>query len=188
MRRRLKWLAPPDNEVGVGVAGVQGVLAQTDTSAVVLTHCVAYTNGFALGLGIRYKVEPERPRFANPRAIRDPYEPPQMSLALQIRFADGRESQWGGGRAMPAELQSFLKSTDLDAEPPEPVGPVIGGMSGGGGGRRWDQQYWVSPLAPDGAVTVTCHWPAGGVPEGQVAIDGTAIRRAGESSRKLWPD
>jgi hypothetical protein len=188
MRRRLRWLAPPDNEVGVGLAGVQGVLAETDASAVVLTHCVAYTNGFALGIGIRHRVEPERPRSANPQAMRIPHEPPEMSLTLTIRFADGRESQGAGGRGMPAQLRSALESTDLDAEPPEPAGPLISGIGGGGGGRRWDQQYWVSPLPPDGPMRVSCQWPAGGIPDGQIELDGAAIRRAGEGSQKLWAD
>jgi hypothetical protein len=37
-------------------------------------------------------------------------------------------------------------------------------------------------------MTVTCHWPAGGVDDGSVDLDGSAIRRAGESSRRLWTD
>ena len=172
MQRWLRWVHPPEDEVGVGVPGVQLVLASTETSAVVLTYCVAYSNGFQLGVGIRHKTEPERPRFANPMSR--PHEPPEMSLVVGVRFADGRESRW--------------RAISFGEEPPDPTGPFISPTSGGGGGRRWDQHYWVVPLPPDGPVTITCHWPEGGVPDGLGDLDGSAIRRAGESSRRLWTD
>jgi hypothetical protein len=49
-------------------------------------------------------------------------------------------------------------------------------------------RYWVWPLPPDGPVTITCNWPAGGIPGGVVEVDGSAIRRAGRSSENLWSD
>ena len=179
MRRFHRRVAPPEDELGVAVP-VQHVLAATEASVVGLTYCVAYSTGFQLGVGIRHRREPARPAGV-------PHEPPEMMLVVGVRFADGRES-YREGRGPTPEMRSYLEAVAAGQEPPEPPGPTIGPMSGGGGGRRWDQQYWVYPLPPDGPVTITCRWPAGGIPEGQVEIDGAAIRRAGEQSERLWTD
>ena len=71
-------------------------------------------------------------------------------------------------------------------EPEVPLGPVIGHGSGGGGGKRWDCDYWVWPLPPDGPLTVSCEWLAAGVELSSTEVDGGAIRRAGASSKGLW--
>lgn len=165
------WPEIPDDELGVAVP-MQHVVASGDEAAVVLSSCVAYTTGFQLGVGIRKKRAPEPIRYPpGPR-----HAPPEMSLDVGVRFSDGRESTsagWGRGPTL---------------KDPEPAGPVIGRRSGGGGGRHWDMNYWVWPLPPGGPLTITCHWPAGGVPDGSVEVDGSAIREAGGRSQKLWSD
>ena len=35
-----------------------------------------------------------------------------------------------------------------------------------------DMSYWIYPLPPDGPMTTTCKWPAGGVPDAVVEVDG----------------
>lgn len=165
------WPEIPDDELGVAVP-MQHVMASVDEVVIVLTNCVAYTTGFQLGVGIRKKRAPGPIRYR-----RGPHtEPPEMSLDVGIRFSDGRESTrrgWGPG--------PILKDA-------EPAGPVIGRRSGGGGGRHWDMNFWVGPLPPDGPLTITCRWPVGGIPDGSVEVDGSAIREAGERSQKLWTD
>lgn len=166
IQQYLKWVHPPPDEAGAGVTGVQRVLVESESTAIVVTYCVAYSNGFQLGVGIRYRSEPKQPR--------GPHDFPERSLVVGVRFADGRESRWGSIR--------------FGEEPLDPAGPFIGPTSGGGGGMRWDQNYWVVPLPPDGPLTITSHWPEGGVPDGSTELDGAAIRLAGESSQRLWTD
>ncbi len=65
----------------------------------------------------------------------------------------------------------------------EPEPPLLLTRRGGGDGRRWDQTYWVWGPPPNGPVGVVVEWPAEGVPETRVDVDGAAIRQAGRSGR-----
>ncbi len=49
---------------------------------------------------------------------------------------------------------------------------------GGGGGRRYDMGYWVWPLPPPGPVTFVCEWPAYGIPENHVVVEGALFLAA----------
>jgi hypothetical protein len=62
------------------------------------------------------------------------------------------------------------------------------GHGGGGGGRRWDQDYWVSPLPPRGDLTFACEWPAKGVSFRRVDIDAGEILEAVPRAQNLWPE
>ena len=174
---RQPWMSPPEDELGVAVP-VQQVLTAGEEAVVVLSSCVAYTSGFQLGLAIRKKHEP--PPLADPRLHR---EMPEMSLEVGVRFADGRETS----PARDAEQRkAFFEAVAAGSDPPLPPGPMIGSGGGGGGGRTWNWTYWIWPLPPDGPMTVVARWPAGRVPDGEVQVDGSVIRRAGERSEKLW--
>ena len=179
------FLTPPDDEIGVPVH-MRKVIASNSAVVVAITHCVAYSTGFQLGIGIRRRDEPARPEFRirgmpPPR----PTTPPEMSLELGIRFADGRRSDHSG-HGPPEEFMSYYRDLQEGRKPELPPGPVIAGWGGGGGGKRWDMEYWVWPLPPDGPMTVTCEWPLGDLPASSQELDGGAIRRAGESNEKLW--
>jgi hypothetical protein len=174
-----RFMDTPDNELGVAVP-MQHLLTAGDDAVVVLTSCVAYTTGFSLGAGIRRKHDPEPVPLPSMRR-----EPDEMKLDVGVRFSDGREST-STGYTMHQQIRSYMDDFAAGQDPPEPAGPVIGMHGGGGGGRRWDLNFWVWPLPPDGPLTITCHWPGGGVPDGSVEIDGSAIRRAGQRSQKLW--
>lgn len=174
---RQPWMSPPEDELGVSVP-VQQLLTAGEEAVVVLRSCIAYTNGFQVGVGIRRKNEP--PPFSNPRLHR---EMPEMSLEVGVRFADGRETS----PARDAEQRrAFFEAFAAGSDPPLLAGPMIGASGGGGGGRSWDWTYWIWPLPPDGTMTVVARWPAGRVPDGEVQIDGSAIRLAGKRSEKLW--
>jgi len=170
-------MSPPEDELGVAVP-VQQVLTAGDEAVVVLSSCVAYTTGFQLVVGIRRKNEP--PPLANPRLHRDM---PETSMEIGVRFTDGRETSPARDAA---QRRAFFDAVAAGSDPPLPAGPMIGSGGGGGGGRRWDWTYWIWPLPPDGPMTVIARWPAGRVPDGEIQVDGSAIRMAGERSEKLW--
>jgi hypothetical protein len=149
-----------------------------------LIDCVAYSTGFKFSLVVRTKMEMDARAmgFSGP-----PWVEPRSDRQFQfgVRFSDGREAKsslW----VHPGRNQTFQAIRE-GREPELPAGPVISPRGGGGGGRRWDFSYWVWPLPPGGPVTISCEWPELWSGSVTADIDGMAIRRAGESSVKLWP-
>ena len=148
---------------------------RTDSMAFSLGNVGAYSTGmvFTLDLWMRQPVEywegmpwePHRPA----RARDDP-----EFLRVGLLFADG--SKWSN-----LDGPNF----SLDAEPDRPVCVPQGG---GGGGRRWSMEQWLWPLPPPGDMTVYASWPAHGIEETSVTLDGAAIRSAAEDAEQLWPD
>jgi hypothetical protein len=66
-------------------------------------------------------------------------------------------------------------------------GQLILLMEGSGGSdRRWDGDFWVHPLPPDGPVTFVAAWLRHGVPEVHAELDGAAIRAAARHAVTLW--
>lgn len=68
----------------------------------------------------------------------------------------------------------------------EPDGPVLWPRGGSGGGDEWRMGVWLWPLPPSGPVTLVAAWPAKGVAERAVTIDGAEVARAAERAEKLW--
>jgi hypothetical protein len=58
---------------------------------------------------------------------------------------------------------------------------------GGGGGRSFDQGYWVTPLPPPGPLTFVCAWPAVGITETRTTLDAAPIAQAATLAQVLWP-
>jgi hypothetical protein len=152
------WFTEPESELGVAVP-VREVLVSKPEVVVALIDCVAYTTGFKFSIAMRTRgdLNPTAMGFPGPYMHRPPEEPMDFYKAIQ----EGRE-------------------------PDIPAGPVLSPMGGGGGGKRWDFRYWVWPLPPQGPVTITCEWAELWSGEVSADVDGAAIRRAGESSEKLW--
>jgi hypothetical protein len=57
---------------------------------------------------------------------------------------------------------------------------------GGGSDAMWTQEFWISPLPPDGPVRFVCEWPAMSIPETSRSIPGARIRKAAEKARPLF--
>ena len=176
-----RWGGPPDDEVGVAV-GARMVLASQPRLFIAVTDCVAYSNGFTFGLAVRSKDEipPEKMGFGAHREHGD-----DAGFQVTIRFSDGRDSR-GDGPGPNRAVMDYYREWSEGKDPPEPVGPVIGQQGGGGGGHRWDFDYFIWPLPPDGPVAITCRWPGRGLQTASKELNGTAIRAAGLKSKSVW--
>jgi hypothetical protein len=175
------WAGPPESELGVAVP-LRTIVLSRPRVVVAVVDCVAYSNGFKLGVSIRSKDEIDHRSlgFGSPmeREVKG-------TLRVGVRFADGRETTTSG-HGPGLDVMAYYSVWREGREPEVPAGPVIAHGSGGGGGRRWDSEYWVWPLPPDGPVTVSCEWLAVGVELSSTEVDGGVIRRAGATSTSLW--
>jgi hypothetical protein len=177
---RPAWIEPP-SELEVA-ASTRAILWQTDQLVIALVDCVAYSTGFEFAIAIRSPAGDER--------LRGLFGPPdrdgESQFRVAITYADGA-SRSLGNRPAP-ELMEYYKTAQEGRAPPHPTGPVVLQRSGSADDRRADFRYWCWPLPPEGTMTVSVHWEAAGVPRTEAKVDGSAINRAGMSSRKLWPD
>jgi hypothetical protein len=156
----------PENELPTALP-MNRLLSRTPDLAVALLGLQAYTTGVAFEL------------VARARGLEDPEADNRLGeifwgrsgntqFLLGVEFADGRRA---------SSLPFPGRSGDI----------VFHQGSGSGGETAVDQEWWLSPLPPDGPLLVVARCPEIGLEETVVELDGTAIRRAGESAVVLWP-
>jgi hypothetical protein len=175
------WAGPPESELGVAVP-IRALLANQPGLVIALTECGAFSNGFNLGIAVRSQSDLDHSAIG--------FGPPSDGdragkFEVGVTFADGRQATTSGHGPNPA-LMAYYQAWREGREPDVPAGPIVAMGSGGGGGKRWDFHYWVWPLPPDGPLTISCEWRAGGMPLSSIEVDGGAIRQAGSSSISLW--
>lgn len=157
----------PENEVPTALP-VSRLLARTPDLAVALVGLQAYTTGVAFQLAARAR-GPEDPDGGNRLGdIFWEHRPGGPRFLFGVEFADGRRasnlSRHGGG------------------------GDLVFHPGGGSGGfASVDQEWWLSPLPPEGPLRVVVRCPEIGLEETVVELDGAEIRRAGEAATVLWP-
>ena len=65
--------------------------------------------------------------------------------------------------------------------------PNLESLAGGGNGGGWTTHAWISPIPPDGPLTIFAEWPAYGISETSAPIDAGDLKRAAERIDELWP-
>lgn len=175
LERRQRRMSAPENELPGG-AGVTLVLAQGDDAAVGVTHVEGFSTGWRFTLAVRLR----RARLGgdlHTMLSRFPHHslavPLEQRLLLGLEYADGKRA-------------SNLRDPRMD-RPGDDDRLAFTQQSGGGDDRSHDQTYWVCPLPPPGPVTFVLAWPAFGIPETRVELDGATILDAAARSRLLWP-
>jgi hypothetical protein len=168
----------PDNVIP-GIVGAELLMLRTESAAVALGSLRCYPHGFAFSLHVRVRQLEEgmdllHDPFGRHRRFRGE-SPADQLLRLGIEYADGRRTATGA--AHPRSSDDFPADQLLLQE-----------GSSGSSDRRWDGNFWVYPLPPDGPVTFVASWLARGVMECQVEVDGAAIRAAAGRAVELWPD
>jgi hypothetical protein len=176
------WAGPPETELGT-VVPMRAVLAFGTGVAIAMTDCVAFSNGFEIGITVKAK-EPidDSSMFFHPRRHPGKQLPDDL-LRIGLQFADGRK---GTSVRPDRHFMEYYRAKREGREAEAPAGPVLMMRSGGGGGRSWQQRFWVWPLPPEGSITIACEWPAMGVALTTHALDAGEILRAARTSRKLW--
>jgi hypothetical protein len=108
------------------------VLASQPSLVIALTDCVAYGNGFTLGIAVRsrHNLDHRSMGFGPPMEGAD-----DRALQIGIKFAGGREGT-ASGHGPNADVMAYYKAWRDDIEPEWPAGPVVSHRKGGGGDRR----------------------------------------------------
>jgi hypothetical protein len=163
-----------------GSVTAEALLASTETAAVAVGSLRAYPNGFEFTVHVRQRRDDEDfihglsdPFGRHPRRSRG--AEPDQSLRLGILYADGRRAAIGGAHPpLPGQVA------------PDELVLMHGGSRGSD--RRWDGDFWVHPLPPDGPVTFVVSWLAKGITEARAQVNGGAISAAASRAMELWPD
>jgi hypothetical protein len=183
------WRAPPVNAVGSAVP-LQRFLVRTDSLVVALTSVVAYSSGCRFGFRVAARVSAldraDRRRlravFLGDHSDLPGSSAPDEPFRCGIRFADG------------------FTVTSVDnpplwdpISPMRPEGPVL--VEYGAIGTtieadelRCEPGYWLWPLPPPQPFALVVDWPAAGIRQTEVELDGAAIVAAAEAAEPLWPD
>ena len=174
-RRGLPW-TPPDTVIP-GSVPADVMLIRTEQVAVAVGSVRAYPAGFEFALHTRLRHKDEtRHGGADPLEPRVPWrgrQVPGEMLRLGLMYADGRRTATHPGRPL----------GDDDTDPGRLVMLECGSR---GSPRRWDGDFWVHPLPPEGPVTFVASWPRYGVAETRVELDGATIREAAGRAVTLW--
>jgi hypothetical protein len=169
------WMRP--DEVLPGAVPGEMLIARTHQAAVALGSVRAYPNGFEFTLHVRTREPAEFGLGPDPFEQRRRWlgqQDEEDHLRLGILYADGRRAATTG-RSWPDD--------DVADEQ-----LILIPDGGGGDDHRWDADFWVHPLPPDGPVTFVVSWPRYGVAETLAEFDGAAIRAGAERAESLWPE
>lgn len=161
-----------------GSVPAEVVLIRTEQVAVAVGSLRAYPNGFEFTLLSRMRREDETGPGGDPlerHRSRRGTQVPEDVLRLGVLYADGRRGATATGHPWPLD--------DVDADR-----LILLQNGGGGSDRRWDGDFWVSPLPPEGPVTFVASWPRHGVTETRAEVDGAVIREAAGRAVILWPE
>lgn len=169
---RRPWERPDAVLPGSAAAGF--VLLCTDEVAVAIGNVRAYPNGFEFTAYVRWRDSDE----GGDRNAGEPFSwYPRAHLAETLRlgvlYADGRRVATSG-------------SPTWRHDDPEDL--VLNHQGGGGDDRSWDQDFWLSPLPPDGPVSFVASWLEHGVTEVRGELDAAVIREAAGRAVHMWPD
>ena len=170
--RRVRWRGGPDDTAGVPVP-LRPLLVTNNQVAIIASGFFAYPTGFTFSLVTISRLSPA----PSPLGIRHPGMRGQSDsiggeFRFGIGFADGSKVV-NGVHPIPGE---------------EPPLRILRPQGGGGGGRKWSQEFWCEPLPPVGPMSFVFEWRDLGVPETSIDVDATSVLDAGSHATPLWPE
>jgi hypothetical protein len=171
--RRVRWRGDPDDTAGVPIPQ-RPLLIQNEQVAIIASGFFAYPAGFTFSVVTLSRLSPAPPQFgSHPLGARSRGGPRGGELRFGLGFADG-------SKALSSQY------------PVSPSGEIslrmLRSRGGGGGGRKWQQEFWCEPLPPMGSMAFVCEWRDCGVPETSIDVDATAFLDAASQATTLWPE
>lgn len=157
----------PENEVPTALP-MNRLLGRTPDVAVALLGLQAYTIGVAFQLAARARGAGDPACENQLNDLFWEHRSGRPRFLLGVEFADGRRA---------SSLSRPGGNGDL----------IFHSGAGSGGSTSVGQEWWLSPLPPEGPLLVVARSPEIGLEETVVELDGTTIRRAGEAAVVLWP-
>jgi hypothetical protein len=162
-------IGPPDNELP-GAIPFHTVLAKTDDLVIAVVGADAYSTGMSIRIAIRVRrLDASLHGFDAP-----PYGPGGGTLLMGVAYPDGRTASTVSSRGFPDPL------TLGDA-------PSLLDHGGGGGGRTFEMNYWLTPMPPPGDLTIIVAWPTRDIPESRTVIPSDVIAQGASANVELWP-
>ena len=165
-----------------GVVPLELVVARSDQAAVVVSRISAYRDGFELRVNsfLRRSVKRSRRQRAHHpmmwHALGEPGAPlPDELLRFGLAWPDG-------GRA--TNLDGWGRSWPDATEPTH----GLESHSGGGSDHEYSMEYWAWPLPGPGPLGLVVEWPAFGIGEISIPIDGSLLIAAAERAQPVWPE
>ena len=174
---RQPWTGQPNNVLGA-LAAASLMLTRTEEVTLAIDRLTAYPDGFELRVVILLRrADDGDPWMRGPFPWQHPRREGELRddfLRFGMRFPDGTKLTNVGGNAWGTGGR--------------PDHPVLLEQGGGGGGTRWEQDYWVWPLPTAGRMEFVCEWPAKGIALTRVPFDAGSIVEAASRAVTLWPE
>jgi hypothetical protein len=163
------WLQPANHILGVPVP-CQLVLANDGGCAVVASEFVAYPTGLRFSIGIRFtyaNFDPTRHErvWSGPGAVR-----------YGLELSDG------------TRVFKHVETSDVWPPVRRPDGYTLMSIGGVGNETYFQIELWLSPLPPDGTLTIVVSWPDVLADEVCGTVDLGSLHRIAASAVVLWPD
>jgi hypothetical protein len=170
--RRVRWRGDSDDTVGVPAA-IDPLLVQNDQVAIIESGFFAYPSGFSFSIVALSRLNPA----------------PSL-LGFLHPGMGGRSNSTGGELRFGIGFADGSKAMSRWNSVPKGEAPVriLRSRGGGGGGRKWSQEFWCEPLPPEGRMTFVFEWRDFEVPETALDVDEKAVLDAASHAAPLWPD
>lgn len=165
-----------------GVVPAELLVARSEQAAVVVSRPSAYPEGFELTVKSYVRRSTGRGRrrhLHHPMMWHDAGERGGAVPDEVLRFGVARPD---GGRA--TSLDDWCRHWPDATEPAH----RLESQSGGGSDREYSQEYWAWPLPGTGPLQFVTEWPAFGIDETTVWIDGSLLADAATRARPVWSE
>jgi hypothetical protein len=162
-------MGPPDNELP-GAIPFHAALANTDDLVIAIVGADAYSTGMSIRIALRLRLlDASLHGFDVPS-----YGPGGGTFLVGVAYPDGRTASTVSSHRFPDP------STPGDA-------PSLMDHGGGGGGRTFEMNYWLTPMPPPGDLTIIVAWPTRDIRESRTVIPGAVIAQGASANVELWP-
>lgn len=176
------WLNPPEDEYPVRVL-VREFLAQTDGTALTVSHVDVYSTG--VSIRIEWVVRRRNETVAEWQTATGAH---YFAFGVEDSGSERRFGLALGDGTVVTTVDRLRGRARFDEEP---AGWSL--MDQGGGGTGGERQFssscrlWLWPLPPPGPIELVGEWGARGIAESRLVLDGTALLSTVDGVRSFWP-